>query len=217
MAYRSSSKIATEASAASAAVPVPTGAADKDIAVVSLYLESAAAITPPAGFTQKSDVATNATTQGRLVTFWKRLTGADSGTYTFTWTGSVWRAADCALFSGRVSSGDPFTTVGTADGGSGGRTVTVTGITAAGGDDLVSAMTAYAGLGSAPTMTSLTVRQGASGNDVAMGTQDNVSAGSTSNRTLAYTGGSIGGVKGFLGALAAEPATTPFAGWGVPL
>lgn len=212
MAYRSSSKIATETSATSAAVPVPTGAAIGDIAVVSLYMEntSATAVTSPAGFTVKADVNTNGATQGRLLVYWKRLTAADTGTYTFSWTGAVWRAGNCELYSGRIATGDPFTATSTADAGLAGRTVTCPAITAAAGDDLVSAMLSYAGLGSTPTMTSpLTVRQGVTTNDLAMGSADNVSVGTTGAKTYAYTGGSAGGMKGFLGALKVAASTTP--------
>ena len=90
MAFRSSSGIAP-GNGNNAAVPVPAGAAAGDIAVVAIYKESTSAITPPAGFTVKATLATSATARGSLHVYWKRLTAADAGSYTFTWSGSTWR------------------------------------------------------------------------------------------------------------------------------
>jgi len=86
---------------------IPAGTAADHIAIVTIYKENTAAVTPPAGFTAvtNSPITTTAPT-GQYV-YWKRLTGADSGTYSFSWTGGAWRAASCSIFSGCVTSGTP--------------------------------------------------------------------------------------------------------------
>lgn len=92
-----------------AAIPVPsgvTGAANEAI-VVQLYKENTAGITPPAGFTQKSQVATDGVTEQTI--FWKRPSGADAGTYDFTWTGSTFAGGSAHRITGVGNpGGDPF-------------------------------------------------------------------------------------------------------------
>lgn len=104
-----------------AASSVPTGAASGDIAVAFLESwEGTAAtptITPPAGFTQKG--STWASGDGLAINsaWWKRLTGADSGTYSFTvsMTSGVtrWNTLQVMMFRGCAASGDPFDAVAT--------------------------------------------------------------------------------------------------------
>src|ERR1044072_2362361 len=123
MTFRSSASFAG-ASVANAAVPVPAGAASGDIAVVGLYMESAASVTPPSGFTLKVSLQTSVASRGRLDIFSKRLTTADTGTWSFTFT-STWRAAVSGLWSGRVATGDPFDAPGTAESTTGVTTLNV--------------------------------------------------------------------------------------------
>lgn len=94
------------ASSASAAVAVPAGMATDEVALVGLYKENTAAVTPPSGFTELTPVNSATDHNGHL--FWKRATGADSGTYSFSWTGAVWRVADCIRISRVIRWGDPF-------------------------------------------------------------------------------------------------------------
>jgi hypothetical protein len=65
-------------------VPVPTGAASGHIAIVDLYSETGTVTSVPTGFTLEATVvqASNSPpwTHRR---YWKRLTGADTGTYDF--------------------------------------------------------------------------------------------------------------------------------------
>src|SRR5262245_50902089 len=93
-----------------AAIPVPASVASGDILVVTLHIESDLTITPPSGFAQKYLDEQNDGGGGfRHYTFWKRATGADAGTYTFTWDGtSVWREGLASRITGAKSSGDPF-------------------------------------------------------------------------------------------------------------
>lgn len=101
-------------SAANAAVAVPAGTADGRFVAVTLFMDGAAlspAPTPPAGF-QVAPGAPILIASGSgahsLYVWWKRLTGADAGTYTFTWTGSRYREAIATLWQDVVATGDPW-------------------------------------------------------------------------------------------------------------
>lgn len=102
----------TGGSGTSAAIAVPTGVTPADIVLAMLYIESTAAVTPPAGFTECTGSPISATSLGAhtLRVFWKRASGSDSGTYSFTWTGSAYREASAQRYTGCVASGDPFDT-----------------------------------------------------------------------------------------------------------
>jgi hypothetical protein len=92
----------------SSVIPVPAGAASGHIAVCAIEQWESAnpTITPPDGsWTALTPIVSGSQ---KLKTFWKRLTGADSGNYTFTWTGSQWSMGHCVLISGAVSAGDPI-------------------------------------------------------------------------------------------------------------
>jgi len=106
--YVESSVLVPAGSRTTVAIPVPAGVDNKDIVVVGVYKENTAAITPPAGFTLKASDTTNATTQGALWVYWKRLTGADTGSYDFTWTGSSYAGGHAVAGRGAVETGDPF-------------------------------------------------------------------------------------------------------------
>lgn len=93
--------------ATSIAPAVPSGGAANKIALVFLYKENTAALTPPAGFTAVTNSPISTTNGSQLNILWKRLTGVDSGTYSFSWTGSVYAEATAMHFSGCVTSGDP--------------------------------------------------------------------------------------------------------------
>lgn len=99
-------------------VPVPAGAAANQIAVVSMeqWESSNPVVTPPAGFTEKINIASGSQ---KLKVYWKRLTGADAGNYTFSWTGGQWSIGHAALINGCVTSGDPIEDFDTAIAASG--------------------------------------------------------------------------------------------------
>lgn len=110
VAYRSSSNTGTSDSlGTSCAVPVPSGAAANDIALVGIehYDGASLTITPPAGFTLLFTVTTSLVT---LRVWWKRLSGGDTGSYTFTWSGSKWNLGHAVLLTGAKTSGDPIGT-----------------------------------------------------------------------------------------------------------
>jgi hypothetical protein len=97
----------TEGNSASAAIAVPAGVAANDIVLVLLYLETTATITPPTGFTQLGRQSATGAQDHDSVVFWKRTTGADTGTYTFSWTGSVWRTGFAVALRNVATSGTP--------------------------------------------------------------------------------------------------------------
>lgn len=120
-------------------VPVPTGAAVDDIAIVIVdqwtsATERTATIT---GFTEITGAHATRATTGTAGTqtirmFWKRLTAADTGNYTVTFSGTTWNMAHCVMFSGGLASGDPIEVVNTANATSGYPTTTFTVSTLAG-------------------------------------------------------------------------------------
>lgn len=193
------------ASAANAAVPVPAGGANLHIAIVGLYLESTATITTvPAGFTNKVNLATSAGSRGRLAVYWKRLTGADSGTYTFAWTGSTFRSGISGLWSGRVTSGDPFDgTVGTAESVAAVTTLNVSTSPALAGGDAVGFWSDFSTAGGFTQPTGYTERGDTAA--MTMDTRDNIAAGSTGNVTATQTTSDF--MKAFLGVLAPAGAS----------
>lgn len=201
MAFRSASSL-TGASAANAAVPVPTGAAINDIAVVGIYMESAAAVTPPAGFTNKVSLQASVATRGRLDVFWKRLSAADSGTYSFTFT-STFRAAGCGLWSGRVTTGDPFDNfvggTGSAESTAAVTQLPVAASPAAANGDAIGFWTNFNGGATFTVPTNYTQRQSVSG-VLAMETRDAIAAGATGNVTATASISDF--MKAFLGVLA---------------
>lgn len=101
----------TAASGTSAAVPVPAGVASGTVVAVALWLDAAAslAVTPATNFTELASPpeTTGVVCSTRL--FWTQASGADSGVYTFSWTGAHVREA-VAFTLGRTASlaGTPF-------------------------------------------------------------------------------------------------------------
>jgi hypothetical protein len=199
MAFRSSSSLAG-ASGATAVINVPASAANLDIAVVGIYKENTAAITGIApGFTQKVALSTSATARGSLYVFWKRLSAADTGTYTFSWTGSVFRAAAAGLWSGRTTTGDPFDgTVGTAENTVIGTTLNVSTSPAAALGDAVGFWTDFSGGNAWAPGASYTERIDI--DVITLDTRDAVASGSTGN--VSSTATISGFMKAFLGVLA---------------
>lgn len=101
--YLDSTTTGTTAFAASRAIPVPTGGgalqAD-DVVVVRLsrWESSNPAVTTPAGTWIHRTQQANGS--GKIDTYLKRLTAADSGTYTFSWTGSMWTTGQATAYRG---------------------------------------------------------------------------------------------------------------------
>ncbi|MFB4265328.1 hypothetical protein [Nonomuraea sp. GTA35] len=103
-----------DGSAATAAVAVPAGTSAGRFVVVSLFMDGAALAvnpTPPSGFQSAPNTPVqipSGSGNHSLYVWGKRLTGADSGTYDFTWTGSRYREAQAFLYQNVIASGDPW-------------------------------------------------------------------------------------------------------------
>lgn len=82
----------------------PAGLADNDIICLFLYKENNATVTVPSGFS--TPVVINESTHLWIYYSWKRAS-SESGTYTFSWTGSTFRYSTLAAYSGAITSGDP--------------------------------------------------------------------------------------------------------------
>lgn len=96
------------------AVAVPHGAAINDIMVALVYMDpSAATMTPPSGWTELPNSPVVQSTTHDIHAYWKRLTAADTGKYSFTSSGSNWGAI-IARFSGAITTGTPFDTLTSA-------------------------------------------------------------------------------------------------------
>lgn len=108
VAYRSSSVTGTsDAFVQSVGVPVPSGVVADDIILVALEMWESTDVTvsPPSGFTLLFNLVSGSS---KLKVFWKRATGADSGSYTFTWVGNQWTMGHAVAMSGAKTSGDPI-------------------------------------------------------------------------------------------------------------
>lgn len=106
-------------------IPVPTGAAAGYLALacLSLWESTVPTVSPPLGFTELATVTSG---WQRTKVFWKRLTGADSGSYSFAWTSSQWSDGQAILISGARSTGDP---IGTQYASSTGDSASISSIT----------------------------------------------------------------------------------------
>lgn len=91
-----------------AAVPVPTGMAADEVALVVLYIESTATISRPTGFEQYFYGGVGGDDAHRIYVAWKRASAADSGTYSFSWSGTAWAEGQCFRIADVVDSGDPI-------------------------------------------------------------------------------------------------------------
>src|SRR5688572_22859690 len=110
MAYRSSTS-ANISGAGAKSVAVPAGAASGDIAIIAITLDDGTSVIEDADFpTDFSPLVAqvNLTLDNqRIRVGWKRLTGADSGSYTFGTISGTSGLIACALFSGRHATDPP--------------------------------------------------------------------------------------------------------------
>jgi hypothetical protein len=215
MAYRTGSVSSVAGTGTSAAVPVPTGAAAGDIVVVGLYLETTdASITAPAGFTLRSEAGSAATglSRGRLFVYWKRLTGSDAGTYSFSWTTSAIYDVAAGAYSGRVTAGDPWDSPQIVAGAaSTSLTTVIPSATVRAGGDLVAFATfhATAGATSWTPPSGMTERYDVSGGHLSYADEVTVD-GATGTRTFTTVGATTGGTygRGAMGSLIADTQVT---------
>jgi len=134
--YRSSSSTgASDAFVTSIDIPVPSGAASGDIAVLSMeqWESTNPTVTWPSGFTEFVNTVSGSQ---KIKAAWKRLTGSDTGNYTATWTGSQWSLGHCVLITGGAASGNPIDASNVATSASG-TTVPTASVTATAADFLL--------------------------------------------------------------------------------
>ncbi len=90
------------------------GEADNDIAIVVIYRETTATITPPAGWTLIDvSLPVQQATGGfkyEVTAYWHRRSGAET-THTWSWTGSAWSQLIASVFRGCTTSATPILTV----------------------------------------------------------------------------------------------------------
>lgn len=227
MAYRSSSSNSGNSTTPSTAVP--SGAAIDDIVFLFATVDDGggdfATGDWPTGFTELGEQPL--TGDGQTVAVgWKRLTAADTGSYTFGAVTGVARDWVCqaVCFSGRHTTTAPtISTVATNNSANASPvTVTANGLTAASGDDLLwisgpdLRQTGVTVNHTAPT--NYTERQDATSawSSLSCATRDNVGAGATGTVSGSFTISS--GTAGWLAWLIAVPAAggTPASTSGVP-
>lgn len=192
MAYRSSST--NSGNSATPSVAVPTGVQIGDIVLIGTSIDNSSAVFDsgdyPTGFTELHDV--DVTADGHSVSLsWKRLTAADSGTYTFGDLGASgdW-VCQAVAFSGRHATDPPVSTSNVSNTASSSpQTVTGTGVTAVAGDDLAwwcaPDVTSSGAFNSLDAPTNFTERQETENawTTLHLSTRDNVGAGATGNIT----------------------------------
>lgn len=124
--------------ATSISVPVPSGVAADDVIEIHIFTDTTTVtITVPAGFAESpSSPATIAANQKASV-YWKRATGADSGSYSVTFSGSTYAEAVAIRYNACITSGSPYdVSTSTTDSASGTVTPAVS-VTTNGADRLI--------------------------------------------------------------------------------
>lgn len=188
MAYRDSTSAVGDT--ATPAVAVPAGVAANDIIILVATIDSGSPFAPgvfPSGFTEIAEA--NVTADGHTSAVgWKRTTGADSGSYTFSALPSAanW-VCQAFAFSGRHTTNPPVVSTPNIQNTpqSSPITVSANGVTAVLGDDLIwisapDVTSVNAGNGhTAPA--SYTEREDAENgwSNLSGATRDNVAAGAT--------------------------------------
>lgn len=193
-AFGTSSSLAYSATArTTSSVPVPASVAANDVIIVHLYQEDAApTVTPPTGFTEVTFTTAPQTTGSvlRLRVFWKRATGADTGTYAFTHTSNI-TEAQAARFTGCITSGTPLEVLGSAVDNSGttNPTAAITGTTGGADRLLVWGSAQYASAATVTAPTGFTLVQ--DGSDLSTAYKAQATAGSTGSVAGTMSLGSV--------------------------
>lgn len=101
----------TGASAANAIVTYPASIGAGDLIICNIYKENTNAVTTvPAGWTELTGggIPPQTTAPQKHHVFYYLAGGGETGTITFAWTGSVFRAADVHRVTGQWGGGDPM-------------------------------------------------------------------------------------------------------------
>lgn len=215
MAYRDSTT--ATGNSQTPAVAVPAGVAADDIVLLAAAIDiTAAAFDPadwPTGFTELAEADVTLDGQSMAVG-WKRLTGADAGSYTFgsvTAGAAPWVCQAVAL-SGRHVTDPPVVSANATSNAANTSPVTITanGVTALAGDDLVhfsmpDVNTTGAGTGhTAPAGYTKREDDELTFANLSIATLDNAGAGATG--TVAATFTMSGGTAGWAAWLVRVPA-----------
>jgi hypothetical protein len=127
--------LAAAANRTSSAIPVPASVASGDLIIVGIYMESGGTPTGvPTGFTQLGSVFVTGANGFRA--YWKRATGADTGTYTFTHASET-TAGIAFRVTGVPASGTPLELLGTGTANNTNPPSAITGTTTASNELLV--------------------------------------------------------------------------------
>jgi hypothetical protein len=213
----------------SVAVPNGGGAsplAADDIVILICTIDNSAADFQtadwPTGFTELAEASVAVHDGQRVAWGWKRLTAADTGTYTFGSIsgGTPWFCCVAIAFRGRHTTNPPVTSAAATNTGANASPVTVTAneVTAVGGDDLV--------MISAPDVDALNIGNGhtapasfteaedaeAGFSNLGVFYRENVSAGATGgiSATFAMTSGASDWIAGLVRIPAVAGAATVY-------
>jgi hypothetical protein len=105
------------------AFAVPASVAANDIIVVAAYIDGTTTVTAlPSGFAHatgspRTVAAGSGFGEHSILVAWKRATAGDTGTYTFTLSGSTFVYGNAVRYTGAITSGDPWDATNAADGG----------------------------------------------------------------------------------------------------
>lgn len=195
-AFQTSTTLAASNQTGTVTIAVPASVATDDVLVIAVYRENSNVITIT-GFTAKD---TASPTNHKLSVFWKRATGADSGTYSLSLgAGTVWTTAACLRISGCVASGDPFDTTTTAIDNTITTGTPAVSLTTSSIDTLLVFAGTNFGGGAWTPPASMTERTDIS-DDLETATLAQAAAGATGSKTASVAGGG-GSSSAWLGAL----------------
>lgn len=130
-----------ENSSSAPAFAVPSGVASGDVIVIPMYLDGTTTITAMAsGFAHATGSPSGLSVGGgshSVNVVWKRATGADSGTYTFTLSGSTFVCGSALRFTSAVASGDPWDVTNAAQDAANSTVTPAVSVTTTGPDRLL--------------------------------------------------------------------------------
>jgi hypothetical protein len=103
--------------ATSISITAPSGQTNDDILIAHIYVaetsDTIAGLSPPSGWTLISDQYVNTGgVQEHWLTYWYRVAGGGSGSYTWSWTNSLGRSGYITRWNGAYATGNPFEATG---------------------------------------------------------------------------------------------------------
>ena len=192
-------------SAANAVVAAPAGLADNDIMLFWIYKENTAAVTWPSGFTEILSIAASDSSFAAYLA-WKRA-ASESGNYTASWTGSVWRDGSIVAYRGCLASGDPQSGTAQAQANGSTNTPTTPTMTTAHNNAMVVALCCnYQGYSAGSPPAGMTERVDFDDTGIADVIQASAGATGTKQFTAAYNGQSVGAIMALQESLAFRSA-----------